>query len=249
MDRPAHRHQAVAGRVGELGRPGRRAIARRVDGHLHRLGDDRKFCADKGKTVDYTFPSRGHGHVPGLTTTASPRTPNPDVAYELCNRIISVEAAGSSFARAPIQAIVNPEAVPLLPPDLRGSYRYDDIGVPQAGALLRLPADRAETAKSTTYGDWLKEYQRLSRPERPWAGGGRGGCRCGTRADTAPPAGRPCVIFAAFTVPWLLLRARLLAGRILLASPDSRSLTTPRPVNYWRRAPRHAADRRSRRPR
>ena len=84
-----------------------------------------KFCGDKGKVVKYTYPKeRTNAWLDNYCIAKD--APNLDAAYELCNRVISVEGQ-KRLAEVAIQAIVNSDAVAALPPEIRALYPYDDI--------------------------------------------------------------------------------------------------------------------------
>jgi spermidine/putrescine-binding protein len=86
--------------------------------------------------------------------------PNLDAAYELCNRVISVEGQ-KRLAEVAVQAIVNSDAVAALPADIRALYPYDDIAnYGKKASFFGFPPVEPE-GDLTTFSDWLKAYERF----------------------------------------------------------------------------------------
>lgn len=118
-----------------------------------------KFCADKGKAVKYTYPvERTHAWLDNYCIAKD--APNLDAAYELCNRVISVEGQ-KRLAEVALQAIVNSEAVAALPADIKALYPYDEIeDYGQKASFFGFPPVEPE-GDLTTFSDWLKAYERF----------------------------------------------------------------------------------------
>jgi spermidine/putrescine-binding protein len=118
----------------------------------------KKFCADKGKTVEYTFPKEGTFAWLDSYCIAKD-APNLDAAYDLANRAIDVDPQ-VRLAENAIQAIVNKEAVAKLKPDIKALYPYDsieDFGK-KAGFYAFPPTEPGDFA---TFQQWMKSYERF----------------------------------------------------------------------------------------
>lgn len=118
-----------------------------------------KFCGDKGKVVKYAYPSeRTHAWLDNYCIAKD--APNLDAAYELCNRVISVEGQ-KRLAEVAVQAIVNADAVAALPADIKALYPYDDIAnYGKKASFFGFPPVEPE-GDLTTFSDWLKAYERF----------------------------------------------------------------------------------------
>lgn len=118
----------------------------------------KKFCADKGKTVEYTFPKEGTFAWLDSYCIAKD-APNLDAAYDLANRAIDVDPQ-VRLAENAIQAIVNKDAVAKLKPDIKALYPYDsieDFGK-KAGFYAFPPTEPGDFA---TFQEWMKSYERF----------------------------------------------------------------------------------------
>ena len=118
------------------------------------------WAQQKGKTIAYTIPQEGTGMF--MDCMCIPKDcPHPDIAYGLINHIVS-PAPQTQFATEQSAGITNLKAVPLLPDELRTSYKYDDIdGFMQRARLFPVPP--TEEGQYATYDDFLEEYERLKR--------------------------------------------------------------------------------------
>jgi len=118
------------------------------------------WAQQKGKTIAYTIPQEGTGMF--MDCMCIPKdSPHPDLAYGLINHIIS-PAPQNQFATEQSAGITNLKAVPLLPEELRKSYKYDDIdGFMQRARLFPVPP--TVEGEYATYDDFLEEYERLKR--------------------------------------------------------------------------------------
>jgi spermidine/putrescine transport system substrate-binding protein len=118
-----------------------------------------KFCADKGKKINYHFPKEGTFAWLDSYCIAKD-APNLDVAYEICNHVIDV-APQKRLAENAIQAIVNSDAVAALDPAIKALYPYDsieDFGK-KAGFYSFPPTEPDGTL--TTFQEWMKSYERF----------------------------------------------------------------------------------------
>jgi spermidine/putrescine transport system substrate-binding protein len=118
------------------------------------------WAQQKGKTIAYTIPQEGTGMF--MDCMCIPKDcPHPDLAYGLINHIVS-PGPQTQFATEQSAGITNLKAVPMLPEELRRSYRYDDIdGFMQRARLFPVPP--TEEGEYATYDDFLEEYERLKR--------------------------------------------------------------------------------------
>jgi spermidine/putrescine transport system substrate-binding protein len=119
----------------------------------------KKFCADKGKKVEYTFPKEGTFAWLDSYCIAKD-APNLDVAYDLANRAIDVDPQ-VRLAENAIQAIVNTEAVAKLKPDIKALYPYDSIeDFGKKAGFYSFPPTEPE-GDLTTFQQWMKSYERF----------------------------------------------------------------------------------------
>jgi spermidine/putrescine transport system substrate-binding protein len=118
------------------------------------------WAQQRGKTIAYTIPQEGTGMF--MDCMCIPKDcPHPDLAYGLIDHIVS-PAPQNQFATEQSAGITNLKAVPLLPEDLRKSYKYDDIdGFMQRARLFPVPP--TVEGEYATYEDFLEEYERLKR--------------------------------------------------------------------------------------
>jgi spermidine/putrescine transport system substrate-binding protein len=119
----------------------------------------KKFCADKGKKVEYTFPKEGTFAWLDSYCLAKD-APNLDVAYDLANRAIDVDPQ-VRLAENAIQAIVNTDAVAKLKPDIKALYPYDSIeDFGKKAGFYSFPPTEPE-GDLTTFQQWMKSYERF----------------------------------------------------------------------------------------
>lgn len=118
-----------------------------------------KFCADKGKTVKYTYPQEGtYAWLDNYCIAKD--APNLDAAYVLSNRVIDA-AAQKHIGEVALQGIVNQDAIAALDPKAKAIYPYDDIETfGKKAKFFEFPPIKADGAFAT-YGDWMKEYERF----------------------------------------------------------------------------------------
>ncbi len=119
----------------------------------------KKFAADMGTTIDYTYPEEGTFAWLDTFSIATD-APNPDVDHMLCDKIISTEAQvviGGEW----LQGIVNSDAVAELGDEAQALYPYDDMDAfgEKATFFAFPPLDDSEGL--ATFDDWLEEYERF----------------------------------------------------------------------------------------
>jgi spermidine/putrescine transport system substrate-binding protein len=119
----------------------------------------KKFCADKGKTIEYTYPSEGTFAWLDNYCIAKD-APHKAEAHLLANEIISVPAQ-KNLAETAIQAIVNSDAIAALDPAIKALYPYDDIeNFGKKAKFFAFPPAESD-GKHATYTEWLAEYDRF----------------------------------------------------------------------------------------
>lgn len=119
----------------------------------------KKFCADKGKVIEYSYPSEGtYAWLDNYCIAKD--APNHAEAHFLANQIISV-AAQKNLAEQAIQAIVNTDAIAALDPAIKALYPYDDIeNFGQKAKFYAFPPAESDGTHAT-YTEWLAEYERF----------------------------------------------------------------------------------------
>ena len=119
----------------------------------------KKFAADAGAAVEYTFPKEGTFAWLDSYCVATD-APNWEDDHKLCNQIISVEAQvkiGTEF----VQGIVNTKAIEALDPDSRALYPYDDpAGFAENATFYAFPP-LEDDGVHATFDDWVKEWDRF----------------------------------------------------------------------------------------
>jgi len=119
----------------------------------------KKFCADAGKTVEYTYPQEGTFAWLDNYCIAKD-APNREVDHALANQIIGV-GAQVHIGDELIQGIVNQKAVEALKPERRALYPYDDIeGFGEKAKFYAFPPFEPDGTHAT-WSDWQAEYERF----------------------------------------------------------------------------------------
>ena len=119
----------------------------------------KKFCADAGKTIEYTYPQEGTFAWLDNYCIAKD-APNLEVDLALANHIIGV-AAQVHIGDELIQGIVNAKAVAALKPENAALYPYDDIeGFGQKATFYAFPPFEPDGTHAT-WQDWQTEYERF----------------------------------------------------------------------------------------
>ena len=119
----------------------------------------KKFAADAGAVVEYTFPAEGTFAWLDSYCVATD-APNWETDHALCNQIISVEAQvkiGTEF----VQGIVNTKAIEALDPASRALYPYDDPGGFAEKATFYAFPPLEEDGVHATFDDWVNEWDRF----------------------------------------------------------------------------------------
>ena len=119
----------------------------------------KKFAADAGAVVEYTFPAEGTFAWLDSYCVATD-APNWETDHALCNQIISVEAQvkiGTEF----VQGIVNTKAIEALDPASRALYPYDDpAGFAEKATFYAFPPLEVDGTHAT-FDDWVTEWDRF----------------------------------------------------------------------------------------
>ena len=118
----------------------------------------KRFAADKGKAIEYTYPKEGT--FAWLDSYCiGKNAPNREAAHKLANQVLEVDAQ-LIFAEKTFQAIVNTDAIAKLDASLK-FYPYDDLAAFQEkGKFYPMPPleDGGEYASWTA---WQEAYQRF----------------------------------------------------------------------------------------
>lgn len=119
----------------------------------------KKFAADKGKAIEYTYPQEGTFAWLDNFCVAKD-APNREVAHALANLIIDVPAQ-KKIGTEDLQGIVNKQAIDALDPAARSLYPYDDMDSLGAKAKFYAFPPLEEDGEHATFEDWLKAYERF----------------------------------------------------------------------------------------
>ena len=102
----------------------------------------KKFAADAGKKIEFTYPKEGTFAWLDSYCIAK-GAPNREAAHKCANQALEVDGQ-VAFGEKTFQAIVMPEAIDKLQPATKALYPYDNLGgVPEEGEVLPDAAARA----------------------------------------------------------------------------------------------------------
>jgi spermidine/putrescine-binding protein len=119
----------------------------------------KKFCADAGKQVEYTYPQEGTFAWLDSYCIAKD-APNREIDHALANQIISVPAQ-VHIGDELIQGVTNAKAVPAMKPERAALYPYDDIeGFGQKAKFYAFPPHEPDGTHAT-WTEWQTEYERF----------------------------------------------------------------------------------------
>ncbi len=118
----------------------------------------KKFAADKGKTIDFTYPKEGT--FAWLDSYClGKNAPHREAAHKLANQVLEVDAQ-IKFTEMTLQGIVNPDAIAKLDPALK-IYPYDNLDeFQQKAKFFPMPPLESDGA-ITSWTDWQESYQRF----------------------------------------------------------------------------------------
>jgi spermidine/putrescine transport system substrate-binding protein len=118
----------------------------------------KRFAADKGKQVEYTYPKEGT--FAWLDSYCiGKNAPNREAAHKVANKVIEVDAQ-LIFAEKTFQAIVNPDAIAKLDPSLK-FYPYDNLDEFQQKAKFFPMPPLESGGEFTSWTEWQEAYQRF----------------------------------------------------------------------------------------
>jgi spermidine/putrescine-binding protein len=118
----------------------------------------KKFCADKGKKIEYIYPKEGTFAWLDSYCIAK-NAPNRDVDHKLCNKIIGV-AAQVKIGDDLLQGIVNKEAIANLKTS-KTIYPYDNLAsFSHKARMFGFPPLKSDGTHAT-WQDWQDAYQRF----------------------------------------------------------------------------------------
>ncbi len=119
----------------------------------------KKFAADAGKVIEYTYPKEGT--FAWLDNYCIARdAPNWEIDHALCNQIISVPAQ-VKIGTEDVQGIVNSKAIEALDDASRALYPYDDpAGMNETMTFYTFPP-LEDDGVHATFNDWIKEWERF----------------------------------------------------------------------------------------
>ena len=119
----------------------------------------KKFAADAGAVIEYTYPKEGTFAWLDNYCIAKD-APNWEIDHALANQIIGVPAQvkiGTEF----VQGIVNTKAVEALDDATRALYPYDDpTGMAETMTFYTFPPLEADGVHAT-FEEWIKEWERF----------------------------------------------------------------------------------------
>jgi spermidine/putrescine-binding protein len=119
----------------------------------------KKFAADLGTRIEYTYPQEGTFAWLDNYCIATD-APNLEEDYLLCNKIISVESQ-VMIGTELLQGIVSQDAVAALDPEAASLYPYDNMDAfGQKATFFRFPP-LDDSSGLATFDDWLEEYERF----------------------------------------------------------------------------------------
>jgi spermidine/putrescine-binding protein len=118
----------------------------------------KKFCADKGKAIEYTYPKEGTFAWLDSYCIAK-NAPNREVDHKLCNKVIDVPAQ-VKIGDDLLQGIVNKDAIAQLKAS-RNIYPYNDLAsFSQKARMFGFPPLKSDGTHAT-WQDWQDAYQRF----------------------------------------------------------------------------------------
>ena len=119
----------------------------------------KKFAAEKGAVIEYTYPKEGtYAWLDNYCIATD--APHEEAAYQMCNQIISVPSQvliGNEF----IQGIVNQKAIDELDPEARSLYPYDDPAGFEAKATFYSFPPLESDGVHATFDEWMSDYERF----------------------------------------------------------------------------------------
>jgi spermidine/putrescine transport system substrate-binding protein len=119
----------------------------------------KKFAADAGKQIEFTYPKEGTFAWLDSYCIAK-GAPNIDAAHKCANQVLDVDGQ-VAFGEKTFQAIVVPDAVAKLQPATRSLYPYDKLAeFEQKAKFFPMPPLEPD-GKHASYTDWQTAYQKF----------------------------------------------------------------------------------------
>jgi spermidine/putrescine transport system substrate-binding protein len=119
----------------------------------------KKFAADAGKTIEFTYPKEGTFAWLDSYCIAK-GAPNREAAHKCANQALDVDGQ-VAFGEKTFQAIVIPEAIEKLQPATRALYPYDNLSEFEKKAKFFPMPPLEPDGKHASYADWQAAYQRF----------------------------------------------------------------------------------------
>ena len=119
----------------------------------------KKFAADAGKQIEFTYPKEGTFAWLDSYCIAK-GAPNIEAAHKCANQALDVEGQ-VAFGEKTFQAIVVREAIDQLQPSTRSLYPYDNLAeFEQKAKFFPMPPLEPDGTHAS-YSDWQAAYQRF----------------------------------------------------------------------------------------
>ena len=119
----------------------------------------KKFAADAGKTIEFTYPKEGTFAWLDSYCIAK-GAPNREAAHKCANQALDVDGQ-VAFGEKTFQAIVIPEAIEKLQPATKALYPYDNLGEFEKKAKFFPMPPLEPDGKHASYADWQAAYQKF----------------------------------------------------------------------------------------
>ncbi len=119
----------------------------------------KKFAADAGKTIEFTYPKEGtFGWLDSYCIAKG--APNREAAHKCANQALEVDAQ-VAFGEKTFQAIVIPEAIEKLQPATKALYPYGNLGEFEKKAKFFPMPPLEPDGTHASYADWQAAYQKF----------------------------------------------------------------------------------------
>ena len=119
----------------------------------------KKFAADAGKQIEFTYPKEGTFAWLDSYCIAK-GAPNIEAAHKCANQALDVDGQ-VAFGEKTFQAIVVREAIDKLQPSTRSLYPYDNLAeFEQKAKFFPMPPLEPD-GKHASYTDWQAAYQKF----------------------------------------------------------------------------------------
>jgi len=119
----------------------------------------KKFAADAGKTIEFTYPKEGTFAWLDSYCIAK-GAPNREAAHKCANQALDVDGQ-VAFGEKTFQAIVIPEAIEKLQPATRALYPYDNLAEFEKKAKFFPMPPLEPDGTHASYADWQAAYQKF----------------------------------------------------------------------------------------